>query len=88
MPRAIPPSAATEPTGEAVVTAVTESTAATEAQAATAVKVIAALAPESAPSESVAEVEMETYRLPTRRMKPTEVARRGSLPAENLAPRL
>ena len=77
---------AIELTEEAVATAATESTVTAEAQAATAVRVIAAL--ESAPSESVAAVEVETYRLPTRRMKPIEVARRGPLPAENLAPRL
>ncbi len=65
---------------EAVATAANESTAA-------AVMTIAELALESAPTVSVTAVVGRTFDLPTRKMKPIEVARRGPLLAENPAPR-
>ena len=73
---------------EAVARAATESTATAEPRAATAVRVVAEHALESAPSESVAAVEVETSRLPTHRTMPIEVARRSSDQVVYPAPKL
>ena len=77
-----------EPTEASVATAVTESTVAAEPKMAIAVKMIADHALESAPSESVAAVEVEMYRLPTHRTMLTEVAHRGSIQVVYPATRL
>ena len=62
--------------------------AATDSTAATAVTAIAEHALESAPSVTVAKVRVATSDLPTRKRKPIEVARRGSIQVENPATKL
>ncbi len=81
-PKATPPLEAIEPREVVASLAATESTAATVATK------VAEQTPESATSVTVAKVGEETFGLPTRKMKPTKVARGGSNQVVNPATKL